>query len=236
MSKIAVVLPTRNRPERLEKFISSAFEKCNDIENIRFYLYIDLDDEITVPKVQELNERYGKRIGFIVGPRTMMSQTANALLPYIQKEEIFYLGADDLIIRTPDWDKLIIEFFDQHHDKIVLGYGHDGLQPELATHPILHRRWVECVGYLTPPYFESDFADTWINHLAALCGNRKQRIEFYNEHMHYFAGKSEADQTFIENRNRYKFQDPQLVFNCLRPVMERDARRLLGLIESLKND
>tara|TARA_R110000824_G_scaffold89658_2_gene219636 strand:- start:5547 stop:6251 length:705 start_codon:yes stop_codon:yes gene_type:complete len=233
MSKIAVVLPTRNRPLKLERFIESVYSTCYNQDNVKIYLYTDLDDTVTNPKIQEISNKYPNKIGVVSGPRILMSQTANALLPYV-KEDIFFLGADDLIFRTAGWDETLISFFDEHADKVVLAYGDDGFQPTLATHPILHRNWVESVGYLTPPYFESDYADTWINTMADIIG-RKEKLSFVNEHMHYYAGKSEADSTFVENRGRYSFQDPTLVFNCLRPVLERDAARLSKKIEDIKN-
>ena len=54
--------------------------------------------------------------------------------------------------------------------------------------------------------------------------------------MHYFAGKAELDSTFAENRNRYKMQDPELVYRCLEPVRQRDAHKLSAIIKSFKND
>ena len=233
-SKIAVVLPTRNRPDKLARFVDSAFEMATHPSSVHFYFYVDEDDQVTLPSISKLAEKYTSRISWVVGPRIMMSQTANMLIPYV-KEDIFFLGADDLIIKTKGWDEVIIKYFEEHQDKVVLAYGDDLFQPELATHPIIHRNWVQAVGYLTPPYFAADFADTWINDLAAKIG-RKQKLKFVNEHMHYFAGKAELDSTFAENRNRYKMQDPELVYRCLEPVRQRDAHKLSAIIKSFKND
>tara|TARA_R110000824_G_scaffold41418_1_gene123252 strand:+ start:1765 stop:2475 length:711 start_codon:yes stop_codon:yes gene_type:complete len=232
-SKIAIVMPTRNRPEKLERFINSVVDTAEDLSRVNIYLYVDADDVVTMPKVTELSDKYPSLILCLVGPRTIHSHIANLLLPYV-KEDIFFLGADDLIMRTKGWDKVICDFFDNHEDKVVLAYGDDLFQPNLATHPILHRNWVEAIGYLTPFYFEADFADTWINDLAHKI-NRKQKLDFVNEHMHFFARKMELDQTFAENRNRYKNQDPELVYKCLEPVRQRDAQKLLNVMESLKN-
>ena len=233
-SKIAIVFPTRNRPEKLTRFVESARKMAEDPSNLHFYLYVDSDDRLTIPSITTLADKYPAQISCLVGPRIMHSQTANMLIPYV-KEDIFYLGADDLIIRTKGWDKVIIKYFEEHEDKVVMAYGDDLFQKELATHPIIHRKWVEAVGYLTPPYFESDFADTWLNDLAQKLG-RKQKLKFTNEHMHHFAGKSEVDSTLVESRNRYNRQDPTLVYQCLEPVRQRDAGRLKKVIKELNSN
>ena len=232
-SKIAVVFPTRNRPEKLTRFIESALDKAQDPSSLHFYMYVDGDDSLTIPSISKLADKYPSQISCLVGPRIMHSQTANMLIPHV-KEDIFYLGADDLIIRTKGWDKVIIKYFEKHKDKVVMAYGDDLFQKELATHPIIHRKWVEAVGYLTPPYFESDFADTWLNELAKNIG-RKQKLKFTNEHMHHFAGKSEVDSTLVESRTRFERQNPQLVYNCLQPVRERDSDRLRHVIKGSKS-
>ena len=40
------------------------------------------------------------------------------------------------------------------------------------THGFLHRNWVETVGYFVPPYFSSDFNDTWLNEVADMIGRK----------------------------------------------------------------
>jgi len=234
MSKIAMVLPTRNRPEKLTRFINSVFSTAEDPSNVKFYFYVDSDDVVTMPCLEKVAQTSLSKFLVHRGPRIMMSQTANMLIPSIE-EDIFFLGADDLVFKTQGWDTLVIDFFETHQDKVVLAYGNDLFNSSLATHPIIHRRWVEAVGYLTPPYFEADFADTWLTDLARKIGGRIQLLDFVNEHMHFYARKSELDSTFAENRQRYAEQDPDLVYRCLDPVRARDAQKLLQVIGRVKN-
>jgi glycosyltransferase involved in cell wall biosynthesis len=227
-SKIAVVLPTRNRPELLERFVSSVFNTASKEENIKFYLYVDDDDLLTPSAILKLQSRYKDKIFVLTGPRILMSKTANELLPSI-KEDIFFCGGDDLILRTKNWDQMVIKKFDEIEDKIGLVFGDDLNQKDLATHPILHRRWVECLGYLTPPYFSSDYADTWLTELADGL-NRKYKLEFINEHMHFTIGKSPLDATYLEGRTRFHQDNAPELYRSLQGKRTKDLNKLKDLL------
>lgn len=234
MSGIAVVLPTRNRPNSLKRFINSLFDTCSNKENIFIYLYIDDDDTVTESCLKELSVNYPSKIFSLVGPRIIMSDMVNKLLPHI-KEDIFFLGGDDLIIRTKDWDLKIINKFHTIEDKIALLYGDDltltrGME-SFATHPILHRKWVDCLGYLAPPYFSSDYADTWLNEIADKLG-RKFKIDIINEHMHWTFNKAPLDQTYLECRKRFMKDNPPDIYKSLLGLREKDYNKLKNLIKS----
>lgn len=234
MSGIAVVLPTRNRPHLLERFVKSLYSNASNKHNISVYLYVDDDDNLTEYALKNLSVLYKNKIFSLVGPRILMSETANKLLPYI-KEDIFFLGGDDLVIKTNDWDDKIVQKFDSLEDKIGLIYGDDlTLNPSyknFATHPILHRRWVSELGYLTPPYFSSDYADTWLNYIADNL-NRKFKLDFINEHMHWTFGKSQVDMTYMENRNRFSKDNPIAIYNSLESKRNEDVLKLRKLIDT----
>jgi len=223
-SKIAIVLPTRNRPDLLDRFISSVYNTVSNEEVIKFYLYVDEDDCLTPTIIPTLNERYKDKIFVYTGPRIILSATVNMLIPFI-KEDIIFCGGDDLIFRTDNWDQMVISKFDESEDKIVLAYGDDLNQKELATHPILHRRWIEALGYITPPYFSSDYSDTWLTELADKLG-RKYKLDFVNEHMHFTIGKSPIDITYLENRNRFSKDKPYEIYQNLLPRREEDLEKL----------
>jgi hypothetical protein len=230
MSKIAVVLPTRNRPELLERFIDSVYLNCDDQNNVSIYLYVDDDDTKTKECLPSLGSKYPLKISVMIGKRILLSDTANKLFSII-KEDIVFLGGDDLIIRTKGWDSLVLEKFDQIEDKIALLFGDDLYQKELATHPIIHRRWIETLGYLTPPYFSSDFSDTWLTELSERLG-RKYKLNFVNEHMHFTLGKSSIDSTYLENRIRFEKDKPYLQYDALADIRDNDYLKLKSLLNT----
>lgn len=223
MSGIALVLPTRGRPELLHRFVYSFVGNAKDPNSIKFYFYVDDDDINTIKYCTETSEFRNKFI-IVVGPRIKMSETANRLVPYVT-EDIFFCGGDDLIMRTPSWDTIVRDFFDKSEDKIWLAYGYDGFHTDFATHPILHRKWVETLGFLTPPYFESDYADTWLDEIATRL-HRKHQLPMFNEHMHFTFGKAPMDQTYYDNRIRYSKTSPQNVYHELLEKRLEDTEKL----------
>lgn len=232
MSKIAVVLPTRNRPNLLKRFVDSLFDTCSNKDNISVYLYIDDDDRLTEFCIKELSHKYPLKIFSLIGPRIIMSDMVNKLLPLV-KEDIFFFGGDDLVLRTKNWDLEIIEKFNSIEDKIALLYGDDMTLDDkmrfFATHPIIHRAWVNCLGYLAPPYFSSDYADTWLNELADTLG-RKFKLNFVNEHMHWTFGKSQLDSTYVENRKRFSKDNPPKIYNSLTDARINDLNKLKSVM------
>tara|TARA_R110002110_G_scaffold108178_2_gene270360 strand:- start:327 stop:1073 length:747 start_codon:yes stop_codon:yes gene_type:complete len=237
--KIAILLPTRMRPERLTTFWKSVVSTVSDIENVKLYLYIDDDDPKTIEKADELKEEYGDRIFALVKPRIIMSQMVNELYPHVE-EDILFFGADDLLMRTSNWDKVIIEFFTQVPDRIALVYGNDLAQTErmhlsdpnrFATHPIVHKNWVKALGYLSPPYFSCDYADTWINDLANGVG-RSFPLPFVNEHMHFTVKKAKMDQTYLENRQRFNRDRVPTIYREKQEELKSDISKLASFIRS----
>ena len=111
-----------------------------------------------------------------------MSQTINECYK-LAEGDILFLGSDDLIVRTQNWDKIVLNAYDQIEDKIALVYGHDGHSPTcFATHPFLHRAWVDVIGYVTPPYFVSGMADKWLNNVAKKI-NRHVFVNILTQHV-----------------------------------------------------
>jgi glycosyltransferase involved in cell wall biosynthesis len=234
MEKIAILLPTRNRPQLLKRFWESIVDTSDDLNNISLYLYIDEDDSLTPPVAAELIEKYNNIFVF-VGPRILHSKMPNVLFSKTN-EDIMFLGGDDLIMRTPGWDTRVREAFDKVDDRIALVYGRDGgealAHPEkFATHPILHRRWAEVLGYINPPYFSCDYADTWSNDLADAIG-RKFLLPIFHEHMHFTFRKSEFDSTYREARDRFSADNIPLLYHNLSEQREKDVEKLKNYIES----
>ena len=96
--KIAILMPTRMRPDRLSSFWKSVVSTVSDINNVKLYLYIDDDDSKTIERAEELKEEHGDRIFTLVNPRIIMSQMVNELYPHVE-EDILFFGADDLVMR-----------------------------------------------------------------------------------------------------------------------------------------
>jgi len=189
--RIAILTPSRGRPERLLDHWVSFLETVAHPELIHLYIYIDGDDQC-LEDYKCLDFPRKDLISMHIGPRTIMSDMVNILYDQSKQEEIIYFGADDLLMRTEHWDEVIRKGFDRFLDKLVLFFGRDDcesqhISKEFSSHPVIHRNFVDAVGYVSPPIFTCDFADTWINDIFKRIG-RVEKLPYYNEHVHYLVG------------------------------------------------
>lgn len=231
MTDIAVVFPTRNRPAQVTRFIASMLSTASSPQNIKFYVYVDNDDQLSLPALSSISTTNNVSIKILVGEKILMSEMVNKLLPFV-KEDIFFLGGDDLVMRTPGWDTKILEKLESIPDKIALLYGDDlSPCPTFATHPILHRNWVSALGYLAPPYFSADYADTWLNDISEAIG-RKYKLDIINEHLHWTFGKANFDSTYLETRIRFQRDNPNKIYNDLKPLRDKDIDKLRKVMHS----
>lgn len=206
---ISILTPTRRRPVEFNRMWLSAHDTSS--LPIEILAYQDEDDDIALPS----------GVTIVKGPRIVMSDMWNRLLP-CASGDLLMLGSDDIIFRTRGWDALVESAFAAVPDRILMVHGSDmgGHFSRFAAHPIVHRRWVDALGYFTPSCFTADFADTWINDIANALG-RRRFVPAVIEHMHFLYKKAEVDETYQENLARHERDDPEALYDRLKP--ERDA-------------
>lgn len=221
---ISLLVPSRQRPDSLTGMWATATETAShDIELI----YRVDDDDPTL-------DRYMPEDGNVkrlVGPREhMMTRYWNECAAVAHGEILMHCG-DDVRFRTADWDTQVIDAFDLYPDRIAFVYGRDGVHDaNLGTHGFLHRRWVDAVGFFLPPYFSSDWADTWLNDVAQAIGRRHFVPAIYTEHMHPVVGKGEWDITHQERLERGRQDDVDALYVRLAPEREEWADKLRSVM------
>lgn len=109
---------------------------------------------------------------------------------------------DDTRMRTPGWDRLIL---DRMEGKPRLIYGRDGIKDEsLCTHPFISSKILGALGFVMPPglhYFADDFWMTISNSL----GFRVYVPELFTEHLHFSVGKSPPDGTYARGGEHWQY-------------------------------
>lgn len=225
---ISILCPTRRRPA----FLTRMAESVRDTTlpgAVEIVLYIDEDDPtrdqyIVASTTSEVT------IKFVFGPRIMLTRCWNECLSSASGD-LLMQGNDDIIFRTNGWDVLVEQAFESCKDKILLVHGSDEGQhfTKFGAHGIVHRRWIDTVGYFIPPYFSSDYGDAWINELANGIQRRKF-VPFIAEHMHFMFGKAPMDQTTRERLVRHKRDNVDDIWR--RTSSERNAatKKLAALI------
>jgi len=116
-------------------------------------------------------------------------------------------------------------------DRLIFLHGDDKMHGKnFGTHGFVHRKWVETLGYLCPPHYESDYNDTHLNEVADMI-NRRIYLPFVTEHMHPLAGKAEWDKTHLERLERQKKQNTAELYASKSWERVRDAELLRDAIE-----
>jgi len=215
---ISVLCPTRNRPGGVRRLIRSARDTAAG--PLEFVFYIDDDAPGSVPP--DVAATPGVLV--VTGPRLVFSDMWNACYAKASAD-VLMMAADDIMFRTPGWDEAVLAEFARWPDRIVLVHGEDLIQgARLGTHPFVHRKWADALGYFSPTFFGRDFCDTWLSDLADRAGRRSYLPDVVIEHVHPGAGKAPFDQTYAEKVARGG--DPDAVWAATIGRRERDADKL----------
>ncbi len=224
---ISILIPTRGRRRGLERAVRSALDTADDRDCLQFIAYVDQDDALTY---FNFNEEFNLEVQFLIGPRIVLSNMWNKCAA-AAIGEIFHQGNDDIAFRTRGWDSLVYREFSKYPDKILLVHGSDGTnlpsgsQGKFGCHPFVHRRWLETLGYLTPPFYSSDYGDTHLNEVANALGRRKY-LTFIIEHLHFWLGKGPQDKTYDDRLERHSRDNVSQLYEDLAPLREVDIEKL----------
>lgn len=155
-SKVSVLVPTRQRPERLRAMIASFEETTRGVEDsVELVFRVDEDDDTTL-RVLLAPLRYDVTIDYdvIIGPRYNGYASMPAFFNEMARNstgDVLLLGNDDMLFKTPGWPNQVLSAANQHPDGVfVLGYSTFN-----ATHypfSTISRRVVEHVGFFWPPH------------------------------------------------------------------------------------
>lgn len=215
--KISVLCPTRGRPQQVANMMRSIEETATILPEVLFYVDNDdagLPQEDRWPGVKVLR-----------GPRILMTEMWNRCAE-VATGEILMLSGDDMLFKTKGWDDLVRRAFAAFPDRLVMVHGDDGLHGnQFGTHCFLHRAWVDAVGYFSPPYFSSDYGDTWINDVFNAL-NRRIFVPIVTEHLHPLAGKGQWDKTHQERLERHKRDNVEKLYKDLEPQRLTDTQKV----------
>ncbi len=157
---LGILLPTRGRPENLDRFIQATGRTAAD-----WHLYVRLDDDD--PAFQEyldvLDEcGYDGKVSLVNGERTGFASSLNELAAHADADGMSHVGmfGDDVLPETPEWDLRLVAGLGTD---LGVAYGDDGLRkkhaPDLPTHYVTQIEVYQRLGYLAPPTIRHLFLD-----------------------------------------------------------------------------
>ncbi|MBM4298677.1 MAG: hypothetical protein FJ143_13145, partial [Deltaproteobacteria bacterium] len=197
---ISLLLPTRGRPELLRRLFNSVAVTTAAIDRLELVLYIDEDDAPT----QDLSHD-GLPIVRLIKPAQQTMGRMNQACYEASRGRFVMLMNDDVVFRTPGWDRHLVASFQQFGDEIALVYGNDLYQRQaLPTMPVLSRVCCELLDGICPRSYRRTYIDLHIYDLfKKLAKLGPQRIVYHDdvifEHMHHETGKAALDATYVKN-------------------------------------
>lgn len=231
--KLSILCPTRGRPGNMFRLVESAFETAENPRNLEIIFYMDEDDFESHQALNILRESHLEKVKGAIGPRVVLSEMWNVCYEKSQGDVLMHCG-DDIIFRTKCWDSIVLNEFSRVDDRIIFVHGDDGhLKDKFGTHGFLHRNWVETVGYFVPPYFSSDYNDTWLNDVSNELG-RRVYVEILTEHMHPNFGKGPLDQTHLDRIERHKKDRVEILYESKKSERDIDCLKLKSFMLECK--
>ena len=144
--KIAILVPTRERMNSRLTLLFSILTTINNIDNVNIYYGVDKDDPTldtikkvasAIPslKIVEIDNE-GKFLGLGI--------LWNKLVK-VSNEEIISMIGDDMVFKTPGWDTMLLEEFNNMpEDQIQAIHCNDDCHgAKLAVNLFCHRKYVE---------------------------------------------------------------------------------------------
>ena len=197
-----MLVPTRGRPELLQRMIHSLYHQSHYPETIEVILYIDDDDYETLELQFET-----PNVKRVVGKRNTMGKL-NWECFSASTGDIIFLCNDDVVVQTRNWDDCVREHVAKMDDWVYLMYPNDLYKKgDLCTFPVLSRKYCETVSEPFPLSYKGAFIDYHLMDIFnRLKGYGLNKINYMDnvvfEHMHFRAGKSKPDKTYLE-RSRF---------------------------------
>ena len=231
---LSLLCPTRGRPHLVQRLLESLLQTSAVPQRLELLLYVDADDtrlaeyRALVDAAQISAKKLG-RFELLVGEPKSVSKSWNDLAA-MARGDMLLITNDDQVYASAGWDVRLDQEAATFDDAFYCLWFNDGINGEKhCAFPIVSRRWVEALGYLTPGIFEFLANDTWLMDI----GRRLNRLHYVGdvlvEHRHFTVGKAAADETYLRHRTgdaRDRRKRDMDLYERTAEIRERDAQRL----------
>lgn len=171
---IALLCPSRGRPEQLRRMI----ESVKAASSAPIIIYMSLSELAgnyfdwalsyqNCPRVRFATYRHPDNLPTVHKWNLLAEQALKN-----PDNKLFMLASDDMIFETPGWDKALIDHYNQLPKARTMRkqphvYALQDSRDENGTpHPIVTREYIEAIGYFMPPWFLHWYCDSWTVEMA----------------------------------------------------------------------
>lgn len=222
MPELAILVPTRGRPENIRKVIS-AWDFTNAWDHADLVLVADADDP-EIDGYRRVVEEYTSSSLVLADQLTLTE--APTWLPMVHKlnkaavnlaGRYFALGfaGDDHLPQTIGWAARYLTVLHELGTGMV--YGDDGYQGrKLSTEWAVTSDAVRALGRMVPADVEHMYCDNAMMDLFGGAGALRHLPEIRIEHMHPYAGKAETDAQYDRVNHRDQFKTDRRAYETWR--------------------
>ena len=193
VSSIAVLIPSRDRPEQL-------LDACRSVlgtsEVADVLAYVD-DDQRVLYEPALVAAGFGPRVRTLYGTRIGPVAAANTLVGTSPEYDIYGLITDDTRTVTPRWDKWVLDAMSRFPGSIgIVSPSHN-----LGDHvdmPFVSRRWVEILGWYACPdmyHYCWPILTGLIGEQTAICHAPESGFAVHHSRLHPMNAEAEARDT-----------------------------------------
>ena len=158
---VALLCPTRARPEQCKRMIKSAAITSTD--KVLVYLAVSKNEFDIYKNTLSLYKNDKVEVLMVTMPDNLhTAQKWNSLaeLAMNKNPDYLMLGADDMVFETPCWNEALTE------TKPHVYALQDSRDENGVPHPIMSRAWVDAMGWFVPPIFTHWMIDSWSVEIA----------------------------------------------------------------------
>lgn len=196
MTALAVVVPTRGRPENAAR-LARAFEETTSSGALPVFV-VDHDDPQQQAYRDLLLEGVISRLMIwdgALGGKGLCWPLNYAARRYAEVYENVGFMGDDHMPRTHGWDTEMITELDSLEPRVA--YGNDLLQgANLPTAVFMQSRMIRATGQMAPVAMRHLYLDNYWKELGERTGGLRYRDDVIIEHLHPVAGKAPWDERY----------------------------------------
>jgi hypothetical protein len=170
--RVAVILPTRGRPDKLVTALKSIQATVFDQYTTDVFVGVDRDDPLTMKLVRDGLELdfHPLAIKWVIAEREdTLGLKYDRLWKASKSHDLFVSFADDALMTTPGWDDVIRTGIKQFPDKMGMLYFGNGMCA-LPGCIVMSKQLCDELGYFMPTYFPYWWYDTWLDEIGHYIG------------------------------------------------------------------
>jgi hypothetical protein len=227
MTDLAVIVPTRSRPQNIEPILKAWWE-TGAFGFADLYFVVDADDMLVGKYSTIAHSQVESHLIVLPEWMPLVPKLNFVALDMAKSREYKYLAfmGDDHIPRTNHWADRLLS--DHRRNQNWIWYGKDGMQDKnKPTWWSMDAEIVRRLGKMVPAPVQHLYCDDAVKVLGEKAGCLGYDETIMIEHMHPMVGKGQMDAQYVRvNRMQQYDRDGQLFRSWVNDGLDRDATLL----------